>query len=154
MFRDSPRIAAQMWGDLQTLQSPDGGVLLASAKRNVRYYLMAYHHLRRYPTEHEREAMFDVSPKHGQEWVWFFVNKIRNLKHHKIAWPAAKFSELKWAISVDGMHCWIAEPKHPHWSQDRTYFSHKYSKAGLNYELGISLEDSHLVWMAGPFRAG
>jgi len=55
---------------------------------------------------------------------------------------------------VDGTHCWIAEPQHPQWSQDRKYYSHKYNKAGISYELAIDIARSRLVWMNGPFRAG
>jgi hypothetical protein len=64
-------------------------------------------------------------------------------------------------VSVDGTHCWIAEPQHsewspqhPEWSQDRKYYSHKYNKAGISYELAIDIARSRLVWMNGPFRAG
>jgi hypothetical protein len=53
-------------------------------------------------------------------------------------------------LTVDGQHCWIQEPQHPTWSIDTEFYSHKYAKAGLNYELGIAIRDSHLVWMAGP----
>ena len=59
-----------------------------------------------------------------------------------------------WVITVDGTHCWIEEPKHPTWSIDTDYFSHKFGKAGVNYELGISLSTNALVWMNGPFPAG
>ncbi len=55
---------------------------------------------------------------------------------------------------MDGTHCWIQEPQHPTWSQDSQYFSHKYGKAGLSYELGILISESKLVWMKGPFMAG
>jgi hypothetical protein len=37
---------------------------------------------------------------------------------------------------------------------DSYYFSHKYGKAGVNYELGILLTKTRLVWMNGPFKAG
>ena len=30
----------------------------------------------------------------------------------------------------------------------------KFNKAGVNYELGISISESRLVWMNGPFKAG
>lgn len=43
---------------------------------------------------------------------------------------------------------------HPEWSMDSDYFLHKFGKAGLNYELGIAITTSRLVWMNGPFRAG
>ena len=59
-----------------------------------------------------------------------------------------------WALSVDGVHCWIQEPRHPEWSQDRKCYSHKHGHAGLCYELGMSLACNKLIWMNGPFRAG
>jgi hypothetical protein len=40
------------------------------------------------------------------------------------------------------------------WSQDSRIFSHEYGKAGLSYELGISISESKLVWLNGPFMAG
>jgi hypothetical protein len=43
---------------------------------------------------------------------------------------------------------------HPDWSQDSKYFSHKFGKAGINYELGVAIASSRLVWMNGPFKAG
>jgi hypothetical protein len=55
---------------------------------------------------------------------------------------------------VDGTHCWIAELQHPEWSQDCEYYSHKFNKAGISYELTIDIARSRLVGMNGPFRAG
>ena len=37
-----------------------------------------------------------------------------------------------WALSVDGVHCWIQEPRHPEWSQDRKHYSHKCGHAGVS----------------------
>jgi hypothetical protein len=37
---------------------------------------------------------------------------------------------------------------------DSDYYSHKYGKARIKYELGISLKESRLIWMNGPFPAG
>jgi hypothetical protein len=47
----------------------------------------------------------------------------------------------------------MEEPIHPTLSQDSKHFSHKFSKAGMNYELGIAISESKLVWMNGPFKA-
>jgi hypothetical protein len=110
------------------------------------------HHLKRYPTELEREAMFDISAITGREWVWFYVEKVQALKAVKITWPDDN-NDI-WVMTVDGTHCWIQEPQHPTWSQDSKFFSHKYGKAGMNYELGVSISESRLVWMNGGFRAG
>jgi hypothetical protein len=102
----------------------------------------------------KRETKFDVSLMWGQDWCWFFVEKIQALKAEKIVWPKDNFGDDIYIITVDGTHCWIQEPQHPTWSQDSPYFSHKYGKAGLSYELGISISESKLVWMNGPFMVG
>jgi hypothetical protein len=68
--------------------------------------------------------------------------------------PDEDFGDDVWVLTLDRMHCWLEEPKHPTWLQDSKYFSHKYDHAGMNYELAISLVDSKLIWMNGPFRAG
>ena len=149
-FGVPPTVAAQVWEDLQTTTTPEAFV--EAANRNIDHFLMALHHLKKYPTELEREPIFDVDEQLGRDWVWYFVEKIRALKAEKIVWP--DFGNLIWVISVDGTDCWFHEPKHQEWSQDRKYFSHKFKKAGLRYELGISLSDGKLVWMNGPFKAG
>jgi hypothetical protein len=113
------------------------------------------HFLRKYPTEDEREALFDVSKSWGAHRQWEFVEKIQSLKGDKIVWDDSFYeADDIWIVSVDGTHCWIEEPKHPTWSQDTDYYSHKYNKAGLDYELAIALTTSRLVWMRGPFPAG
>jgi hypothetical protein len=55
---------------------------------------------------------------------------------------------------VDGTHCWLREPQHLVWLQDPKWYWHKFNKAGVNYELGISILQNMLVWMNGPFKAG
>ena len=138
--------------DLQTTTIEAARVL--PNQLNVDHFLMAMHHLKRYPTDLEREPIFDIDCMQGRDRVWFYVEKIRQLKWEKIVWPADDFGSDLWVISVDGVHFWIREPQHPEWSQDRTFFSQKYNHAGICYELGISLSENKLVWMNGPFKAG
>jgi hypothetical protein len=54
-------------------------------------FLVAMHPLKRYPTELEREPIFDIDCTKGRDWVWFFVEKIQQLKTQKIFWPAGNF---------------------------------------------------------------
>ena len=82
------------------------------------------------------------------------MEKLQALKAEKIVWSEEKFGDNIYAITVDGMHCWIQEPQHPTWSQDSRFFPHKYGKPGISYELGISISESKLVWLNGPFMAG
>jgi hypothetical protein len=115
---------------------------------------MAMHFLKCYPTDHQREATFQYCPSWSRRKVWFWLKKIAALQSEKIFWPKDNFGDNIWVISVDGIHCWIAEPKHPELTKDPSYFSHKFNHAGLSYELGIALGSQRLVWMNGPFPAG
>jgi hypothetical protein len=151
-YRSSPAVVAAIWEDLQLTEIPEAHV--HDKDRKIKFFLISLHHLKRYPTKYEREAKFDVSLMWGRDWCWFFVEKIQALKAEKIVWPEDNFGDDIYVITVDGTHCWIQEPQHPAWSQDSWYFSHKYGKARLSYELGISISESKLVWMNGPFMAG
>ena len=56
-------------------------------------------------------------------------------------------------LTVDGIHCRIEEPQHATKSKDRSYYSHKFKTAGVDYEIGLSVFDNRLVWINGPMRA-
>lgn len=152
-FGSSPLVLSLIYAELQT--TPIAEARIPVENLNLKHFLIAMHALKRYPTEEERQAIFDVSPHFGRDVVWFYLEKIQNLKAAKIKWPSDLECEGNvWIVSVDGTHCWIKEPTHAEFSQDRRYFSHKFSKAGVNYELAILLWESRLVWMKGPTRAG
>lgn len=150
-FGPLPVVAVSIWEDLQTTSV--NGAKVPQHMLWPEHFLMALNHLRKYPTEDDREGAFDMDPKAAREWVWYYCEKIRALKTEKIRWPEDWGTDI-WIVTVDGTHCWINEPKHPEFSQDRQYYSHKFAKAGINYELAISIADSRLVWMNGPFKAG
>jgi DDE superfamily endonuclease len=57
-------------------------------------------------------------------------------------------------MSVDGTHCPIFEPNHPTLSVDPRYYSHKFNRAGLSYEIALSLVEDRIVWVSGPYPAG
>jgi hypothetical protein len=57
-------------------------------------------------------------------------------------------------MSVDGTHCPIQEPKHPVYSKNPAYYSHKNNHAGLGYEIALSLIEDRIVWVSGPHPAG
>ena len=37
---------------------------------------------------------------------------------------------------------------------DRKWYSHKFGKAGLRYEVGVSIQTGYIVWLNGPFKCG
>ncbi|KAG7371241.1 hypothetical protein IV203_019811 [Nitzschia inconspicua] len=139
--------------DLQRTRVPAARVS-SKANLKVRFFLMAMHFLKCYPTERQREATFQYCPSWSRRKIWFWINRIAALQSEKIFWPKDNFGNDIWVITVDGVRCWIQEPTHQEFSKDTSYFSHKYNHAGLCYELGISIGSNRLVWMNGPFPAG
>lgn len=53
-------------------------------------------------------------------------------------------------VSVDGTDCPINEPT-PFCT---AWYSHKMHRAGLRYEVGVSIKKGHIVWVNGPFPCG
>ena len=82
LYSSTPRVVASIWEDLQSTQVE--GAHIRPGDRKVKFFLMALHHLKRYPTEYEREAKFDVNIGWGRDWCWFFVEKIQNSKNEYI----------------------------------------------------------------------
>ena len=70
----------------------------------------------------------------------------------QIVWPEDNSNEI-FICSVDGTHCLIEEPRDKAKSKDPAFYSHKFHKAALNYELGVSVFKNQLVWINGPFPA-
>jgi hypothetical protein len=148
----SPVTAAWVYEDLQVTNIEEAKV--KGNQSDLKGFLMALHYLRKYPTEEDMVARFDYCAYWAREKVWAAVKKIRALKREKIVWDEDHFRDEKWIMTVDGVHSWINEPTHPIWSQDPKFYSHKYNKAGLDYELGICLSTDQLLWMSGPHPAG
>lgn len=146
----NPAVLAHVWEDLQ--RAPDPADRVPANKLNLDYFFMAWHFLKRYPEEFEREAQCGWHRDTCRDWGWYYVEKIRALKKLKVSIPLSESSAI-WTLTVDGQHCWMHEIAHPEWSINTEWFSHKYNKAGVGYELGISLTEG-LVWLNGPFKAG
>jgi hypothetical protein len=69
-FGASPSVYAEIWEDPQKTDVFEARVPVQD--RNPKCFLMAMHHLKRHPTELEREAMFDISRMWGRDWCWYF----------------------------------------------------------------------------------
>lgn len=55
------------------------------------------------------------------------------------------------AISVDGIHCRIWEPRT---LPSSGWYSKKFNGAGLSYEVGVAIWHNQIVWINGPFPCG
>jgi hypothetical protein len=51
---------------------------------------------------------------------------------------------------VDGTDCRIQEPK----PFSTKWFSHKFKKAGLRYEVAVCIKTGDIIWVNGPFPCG
>ena len=151
-FGISPVTAVWVYTYLQITNIP--GAKIKGGDLDFKYFCMGLYYLRKYPKEEVLSVEFNYSNKHARNKTWEMIEKIRKLKDKVIVWEEDYLKGKRWVLSVDGIHCWVNEPQHPQWSQDSAYYSHKYNKAGLDYELGISLVDNRLLWMRGPFPAG
>jgi hypothetical protein len=68
-FGSIPYVCATIWEDLQTTIVEEAWVPVEDLQ--FEHFLMAMHHLKRYPTEVKREGIFDISLKWGREMVWY-----------------------------------------------------------------------------------
>ena len=57
-------------------------------------------------------------------------------------------------ISVDGVDFLIREPWPFVAAISNIWYSHKYIKPALRYEIGLCIRTGHIVWVHGPFPAG
>ena len=146
-------VAAQIWEDMQRT-SINEAFLPINERDKVDYFFMSLHFLKRYPVESERALWYKCHQDTCRDWSWKFIKKIHALKHEKITWPVDNYGQDTWILTVDGVHCWCNEPKHDEFSMDPSYYSHKYAKSGYSYELAVSITESRLIWMKGPFKAG
>jgi DDE superfamily endonuclease len=151
-FGMQPISACMLYEDLQKT-TVDEARIDSPDDTSLKFFLISLHYLRKYPTEDVLESTFDISPRYISTKVWQFVKRIQAMKAVKIVWPDNLNESDVWVLTVDGTHCWIKEPGHPEFSQDKSKFSHKLNKAGKSYELGIALNGG-LIWMNGPWDAG
>ena len=119
------------------------------------WLLIALNWMRVYNTEEFMEGVFDSDEKTIREHVWDYILAIRQLKDVKIKWlwddRHANDGGPVFIISVDGVHCPINEPRK---KPNAKWYSHKFHKPGLAYEIAISVYSSKVVWVRGPFPAG
>lgn len=149
-----PDILAEVWFDVQQGDLDESD----QSEAGFKSFLMANYFLWTYPKNSRVLGQsFGICERYSRgNPIWRWVAKIRGLKASKIVWPERLDSpdtEI-FVISVDGKDFKIWEKKHPFFNQDRKMCSHKFRRAGFRYEIGISIFESKVVWIAGPFRCG
>jgi DDE superfamily endonuclease len=153
-FKDSYYACPQTVRDVyRDIQNP----LLAGCKHIVKpnpsYLLLALRFLKKYPSKYDLAGMGGCTEKTALERVWSYMGAIQAIKEHKIKWifdDIDTYPEM-YVASVDGVHCQIMEPRKIPSSK---WYSKKFNKAGLTYEIGVAIYHDKIVWINGPFPAG
>jgi len=119
-------------------------------------FLMTIYWLKCYDTYDVVASRVGRDEDFVRKWVWHYCGKLSALLPDLIYWPEewndGDGEDLPtFLISVDGTHCRIEEPMHPTWSKNPQYYSHKFKKAALNYEVALSVFENRVVWVNGPF---
>jgi hypothetical protein len=143
-FGVSPEAIAAVLHDLQTTQI----VAARDNNLNVYYFLLSVNWCREYKTEKSMAGHYRLDEKTIRSWAFYYVSKIQALKPQKIRWPT--FGDETFVASVDGVHFRIYEPRT---APSATWYSHKYHKPALAYEIAVSIWDDNLIWTFGPFPA-
>jgi DDE superfamily endonuclease len=152
-FGASHHVVAQIFSDLQTTDIAAAQIHSATTN-DLDHLLFAFHFLKVYPTEGQRQNKWHQCDKTLRENGWDMLLRIQALKATKIKWPTdAEIADNIWIGSVDGTHVKTVEPTHPMLPKDTKAFSYKNKAAGLSYEIVVSLWESRIIWINGPYPA-
>ena len=148
-FGVTPKTACVIYENLQQTTNQTARIEKPDATA-LRYFLISLYFLRNYPTREDLERQFDYSRGWIAAKCWEWAKRIDALREEKIVLSFE--DDTIWVMTVDGTHVWIQNPEDPSFTQNPKYYSHKYNKAGMTAELGISLNGG-LIWLNGPFPA-
>lgn len=150
----SPLVVAQIWEDLQT-SNLEAVRINDATLDDLTVLLQTMQFMKVYPTEGNRQNRWQECDRNLRDNGWKMLIRIQALKAKKIVWPTPEeIGDNIWIGSVDGTHMTTQEPNHPRYPTDKKAFSHKKNKAGLAYEIVLSLSESKIIWINGPFLAG
>jgi hypothetical protein len=138
----------QLYGDIQ---DPTLGEF-AIRRPDPEHLLQALYFLKKYPTAHDLAGRCKGTEKTVLKRVWRYIKAIQAMKEKKIEWIFNNNGHQEFFIlSVDGVHCRIHEPRT---QPSSGWYSKKFNKADLVYEIGVAIYTSKIVWVNGPFPAG
>lgn len=81
-FGCTPEVAVALWNALQTTRNGR----IHPRQMNLHWFLTTLHFLKTYKTEEELEAFTkETNLKLTREWVWWYIEKITNLKEEKVS---------------------------------------------------------------------
>lgn len=153
-FGSHPLVLEQIWKDM--LETDIDEARIDPKKDKPEHFLVGMYFIRVYPTKTEFYTAFKISSKTCALWANKMVLKVQALLPSKIYWPkewGANSNTPKFLISVDGVHFWIKEPLAEANPKNKVYYSHKDNRAGLAYEIALSIWSNQIVWVSKPYPA-
>ena len=155
LYGSNPIVYSVLWENLQTTDIEEAKITPKN-KEDLEKFLMSIYWLKTNDTEAKIVSRFRFKDeKTVRKWCWFYAKKIQALLPEVVYWPEEWNDENvdlpTFLISVDGTHCRVEEPMHPSWSKNPQYYSHKFKKAALNYEIALSVFENRVVWVNGPY---
>jgi len=150
-FFASAKTVKEMFRDMQHPNMGDNRI----ENPNPVDFLAACYFLKKYPTKLDQAKFLGCSERYGLEKAWRYVYAIKGLKEKKIRWIFEEEPYISdddyYLATVDGVHFCIYEPR---FMPSTGWYSCKYNKAGLAYEIACSVYHDKIVWVNGPFPAG
>jgi len=168
-YSSNPIVYAVLWSRLIVSLVDDIDAIVSSVgiDKAIAYFFMGIHFLACYPTEEEAEGVFaksiGVCDKTWSTQAWKYAGLICSLKDEIITWPTSwnnpdnpldSTSQTTFIVTVDGVHCSIAEPNLENFDKNKKFYSHKFHGPGLDYEVVMSIFEQRCVHINGPFPAG
>ena len=144
-FGTYPEICSVIFDDFQTTAIADARI----AKPSYHFFLITLNWLTTYKKEKELARWGDEKSIRTHVRTYLFA--LQAFKANKIVWRDLSTAPEIFVLTVDGVHCRISEPRT---EPDHRWKSYKLNKPGVAYELGISIWNSQLVWVNGPFKGG
>ena len=157
IYGSSPSIIAFIWSAISTSEQYVNSKEIS--EKGFKSFLMAVHFLWAYPKNSEILALaFGVSVKQAQGTkLWNSIGMIASLKFSVIIWPTERYDDPNtpiFIVSVDGVDFKCTEKQHQDLPYDRQWWSQKFSKAAIKYEIAIDVYKSKCVWVSPPHRGG
>lgn len=142
----TPLTCHQMWSDLIDLGEID------RSSNRPKHFLLTLRFLFTNARQQDTMRFFDIRSENTvTKWRAMFTAKIQKLLPKKKLTFEEADDGLVFFMSVDGTHCPIREPR----PFSTIWSSHKQGgKAGLNYEVGLSINRQKLMWVYGPTPPG
>jgi len=91
-----------------------------------------------------------IDPKTMRKWVWPFIRALAELDLLIILFENRKMLDVgnDCLLSDDGVDLLLAKKYH------KEYYSHKFKKSALRYEIGLCIKTGWICWWNGPFEPG